>query len=299
MRLGMTLPVMEPDLWERPDTLERWARAVDEGPYASLCFGERVAFGNPETLTLLGAVSAWTSRVRLVTTVIVPQLHAPAPLAKALATADRLCGGRLTVGLGVGGRVEDYRAADATAPQTMAEMDRRVAEVQRLWSGEPAAEGVGPVGPPPLQAGGPPLLVGTMGPRTIRSAASWASGLAGFTLDLDVAATAGLYDVARVAWAEAGRPAPLLTTSFWVALAPSPSAVPEARAQVHRHLRHYLSWLPPDLVDAMAPTTGFAGTLEDLRELLRRLADVGTDEVHLIPTSSDVALVEQVAALAS
>src|SRR5690349_1660768 len=118
----MTLPVMEPDLWEAPDTLERWARAVDAGPYASLCFGERVAFDNPETLTLLGAVSAWTSRVRLVTTVVVPQLHAPGPLAKALATADRLCGGRLTVGFGVGGREEDYRAASATAPQTFGEM---------------------------------------------------------------------------------------------------------------------------------------------------------------------------------
>ena len=43
----MTLPVMEPDLWETPDTLERWARAVDEGPWSSLCFGERMAFDNP------------------------------------------------------------------------------------------------------------------------------------------------------------------------------------------------------------------------------------------------------------
>ena len=55
MRLGMTLPVMEPDLWAALDTLEQWARAVDEGPFASLCFGERMAFDNPETLTLLGA----------------------------------------------------------------------------------------------------------------------------------------------------------------------------------------------------------------------------------------------------
>ena len=126
MQLGMTLPVMEPDLWAAPDTLELWARAVDDGPFASLCFGERMAFDNPETLTLLGAVAAWTSRVRLVTTVLVPQLHRPAPLAKALATADRLCGGRLTVGFGVGGRDEDYRAAEADGPQTMAEMARRV-----------------------------------------------------------------------------------------------------------------------------------------------------------------------------
>ncbi|MDX6372742.1 MAG: hypothetical protein QOD98_1730 [Nocardioidaceae bacterium] len=298
MRLGMTLPVMEPDLWTVPDTLERWSRAVDEGPFASLCFGERMAFDNPESLTLLGAASAWTSRVRLVTTVLVPQLHRTAPLAKALATADRLCGGRLTVGFGVGGRIEDYRAAEADGPQTMAEMARRVDQVKRVWAGEKLTEAMLPVGPPPRQPGGPPLLVGTMGQRTVRSAAAWADGLAGFTLDLDVAAISALYDVARSTWSEAGRPAPLLTTSFWVALADSPTAVPEARAQVHRHLRHYMNWLPPDLVDAMAPTTGFAGTAIELRDLLRRLEDVGTDEVHVIPTTSDRGFVDRVADLA-
>jgi alkanesulfonate monooxygenase SsuD/methylene tetrahydromethanopterin reductase-like flavin-dependent oxidoreductase (luciferase family) len=257
-----------------------------------------VAFDNPETLTLLGAAAAWTSRVRLVTTVIVPQLHRPAPLAKALATADRLCGGRLTVGLGVGGRVEDYRAAEADGPQTFGEMAARVGVLKRIWAGEKVTEAMLPVGPPPMQDGGPPLLVGTMGPRTVRSAAAWADGLAGFTLDLDVAAMSALYDIARSSWAEAGRPAPLLTTSFWVALASSPSDVPAARAQVHRHLRHYMNWLPPSLVDAMAPATGFAGTSGDLQDLLRRLEDVGTDEVHVIPTTSDVAFVERVAELA-
>jgi len=45
----MTLPVIEPDLWAAEDTLEQWARAVDEGPWSSLCFGERMAFDNPET----------------------------------------------------------------------------------------------------------------------------------------------------------------------------------------------------------------------------------------------------------
>lgn len=291
MRLGMTLPVMEPDLWAEPDTLERWSRAIDDGPFASLCFGERVAFDNPETLTLLGAVAAWTSRVRLVTTVIVPQLHQPLPLAKALATADRLSVGRLTVGLGVGGRVEDYRAAQAAYDQSYRELGRLALLMQDVWGGANPTGATRPVGPPPVQDGGPPLLVGTMGPKTLRSAASWASGLAGVTLDLDVAAVSSLYDVARAAWSEAGRPAPLLTTSFWVALGD------DGRAQVHRHLRHYMNWLPPDLVDAMAPTTGFAGTLAELRDLLRRLEDIGTDEVHVIPTSSDIALVEQLASL--
>ena len=82
----MTLPVMEPDL--DADVLEAWCRAVDEGPFSSLCFGERMAFDNPEILTLLGAVAAWTSRVEVVTTVVVPQLHDPVMLAKALLAGD-------------------------------------------------------------------------------------------------------------------------------------------------------------------------------------------------------------------
>jgi len=73
MQIGMTLPVMEPDLDKA--ILKAWAQAIDDGPFASACFGERIAFDNPETLTLMGALAAWTDRVRLVTTVVVPQLH--------------------------------------------------------------------------------------------------------------------------------------------------------------------------------------------------------------------------------
>ena len=100
VQIAMTMPVMEPDL--DATVLETWARAIDEGPFSSLCWGERIAFDNPDNLTLLGALAAWTKRVRLLTTVIVPQLHDPVMLAKGLATGDLLSGGRLTVGIGVG-----------------------------------------------------------------------------------------------------------------------------------------------------------------------------------------------------
>src|SRR3546814_14450190 len=102
----MTMRVMEPDL--DAVTLKTWEKVIDDGPFSSLCWGERIAFDNPDPMTLLGALAAWTDRVRLVTTVVVPQLHDPVALAKALATGDVLSGGRLTVGLGVGGRHEDY-----------------------------------------------------------------------------------------------------------------------------------------------------------------------------------------------
>src|SRR6476659_8261801 len=114
----MTMPVMEPNL--DASTLNAWARTIDEGPFSSLCWGERIAFDNPEAVTLLGALAAWPDRVRLVTTVLVPQLHDPVMLAKALATGDMLSRGRLTGGLGIGGRREDYDAVGADpATQTM------------------------------------------------------------------------------------------------------------------------------------------------------------------------------------
>ncbi|CAM4227838.1 Limonene 1,2-monooxygenase [Mycobacterium basiliense] len=279
----MTLPVMEPDL--DATVLKNWARAIDDGPFSSLCWGERIAFDNPDSPTLLGAVAAWTDRVRLVTTVVVPQLHAPVMLAKALATGDLLSGGRLTVGLGVGGRLEDYHAVGADPnTQTMRGMAERVALMKRVWAGEQIAELVRPVGPAPIQAGGPPLLVGTIGPKTVRSAATWADGLAGTTLDLDVAKQNELFDVARAAWAQAGKPKPHLATSFWFAFGPSE----QARAQVHRHLRRYMTWIPREYVDAMAPTTGWAGGEDELLAVLRGFAEIGTDEVQLIPTSSDL-----------
>jgi alkanesulfonate monooxygenase SsuD/methylene tetrahydromethanopterin reductase-like flavin-dependent oxidoreductase (luciferase family) len=291
----MTLPVMEPDLWAGgAGTLEAWSRAIDEGPFSSLCFGERMAFDNPDALTLLGAVAAWTSRARVTTTVLVPQLHDPVALAKALATADQLSGGRLSVGLGVGGRDEDYRAVRADpATRTIAGLAERVAVMRRVWAGERVTDAVRPVGPPPVQPGGPELLVGTLGPRTIRSAAAWADGLAGMSLDVDLAEMARVFALTRDAWAEAGRPAPRVTTSFWFALG-EPAA---AREQVHRHLRHYMNWIPPEYVDAMAATAGFAGTEAGLRETLTRVADLGADEVQLIPTGSDVTQVRRVADL--
>jgi alkanesulfonate monooxygenase SsuD/methylene tetrahydromethanopterin reductase-like flavin-dependent oxidoreductase (luciferase family) len=290
VRVGMTMPVMEPDL--DAATLRDWARAIDDGPFSALCWGERIAFTNPDSLTLLGALAAWTDRVELVTTVIVPQLHDPVMCAKALATGDLLSGGRLTVGIGVGGRHEDYLAVGADPNlQTMREMARRVEVMRRVWAGDKITESVLPVGPPPIRPAGPRLLFGTIGPKTVRSAAAWADGLAGISMDLDVGIQNALFDVARDAWAQAGKPAPHLATSFWFALGDQDTA----RAQVHAHLRRYMNWIPADLVDAMAPSTGWAGTEDELAAVLRGFAAVGTDEIHLIPTSSDIDQVRRVA----
>ncbi|MDT5326313.1 MAG: hypothetical protein QOF25_3465 [Mycobacterium sp.] len=78
--------------------------------------------------------------------------------------------------------------------------------------------------------------------------AAWAEGLACTTLDLDVDKQNELYDVARVAWSEAGKPKPDLATSFWFALGDRE----QARAQVHRHLRRYMNWIPAEVAKQFA-----------------------------------------------
>jgi hypothetical protein len=56
----MTMPVMEPDV--DAAVLRNWARAIDAGLFWSLCWGERIAFENPDSLPLHGALAAWTDR---------------------------------------------------------------------------------------------------------------------------------------------------------------------------------------------------------------------------------------------
>ncbi|PRC50710.1 LLM class flavin-dependent oxidoreductase, partial [Mycobacterium sp. ITM-2017-0098] len=93
---------------------------------------------------------------------------------------------------------------------------------------------------PPVQSGGPELHVGTLGPKTVRSAAAWADGVAGMTLDVDVATHPAPRRTTRSAWREAGKGKPHLATSFWFAI--GDGAGP--RAQVHRHLLRYMNWIP-------------------------------------------------------
>jgi alkanesulfonate monooxygenase SsuD/methylene tetrahydromethanopterin reductase-like flavin-dependent oxidoreductase (luciferase family) len=170
-------------------------------------------------------------------------------------------------------------------------MAERVEIMKRVWAGEKITESVLPVGPAPVRKGGPGLMVGAIGPKTTRSAAAWADGLVGTTMDLNVTAQNVLFDVARQAWAEAGKPPPHLGTSFWFAIGEGDGP----RAQMHHHLRRYMNWIPAEFVDAIAPTTGWAGTEDSLVETLRAFEAIGTDEIHLIPTSSDLDQLRRVA----
>ena len=116
----------------------------------------------------LAAAAALTERVRLWTTIVILPAHDAVDVAKQMASVDVLSDGRLTVGVGVGGREHDYRAVSARrSTRRWQRMDDQVATMRRIWAGEPPFDGADPVGPPPVQPGGPPLVAGSMGPKAI------------------------------------------------------------------------------------------------------------------------------------
>jgi alkanesulfonate monooxygenase SsuD/methylene tetrahydromethanopterin reductase-like flavin-dependent oxidoreductase (luciferase family) len=288
MRIGMNLPVMVPGL-DRARILE-WSRRIDCGPYATLAAGERITFPNLEILVTLSAAAAVTERVRIAATVLVLPLHATALVAKRVATLDVLSSGRVVLGVGGGAREDDYRAAEAdwSAPK-LARLETQVAVLRRAWAGERVVPGaLRPIEPLPVQPGGPPIWAGSLSPKAIRRAARWADGLCAFSFGPSIDETARAFETARAAWREAGRPAPELTTSFWFALGPS------ARAQMDEYLRRYLDFLGPDLAEKLLPTVKVTSEAK-LRQTLRALRDVGTDEAILVPTTLDPEEVERVA----
>lgn len=279
MRVSMTLPTMAPGAGR--EAVLAWARRTDAGPFASLAAGERISFPNPEALVALSAAAAVTSRVRIVATAFVLPMHSAAWLAKQAATLDLIADGRLTLAVGVGGREEDYRVVGAPFERRHARMDAQVAELRRIWAGEPALPGTAPIGPAPVQAGGPPLWIAASGERPLRRAARWAQGYAGFSLGPDADEIDRTFRLCERAWREAGRgERPWLATSFWYALGP------DAPAQLERYAARYLRVFGEAPAAALARRCRAAGPAA-LREALARVRGLGADEVILVPSSAD------------
>ena len=139
----MTLPTMLPHT--RADVLA-WCRGVDEGPWTSLAVPERITYTSHDTTVQLAAAAALTERVRLWTTIVILPAHDAVAVAKQMASVDVLSDGRLTMGIGIGGREHDYRAINASFARRYPRMDEQVATMRRIWNGEPPFEGADPVG---------------------------------------------------------------------------------------------------------------------------------------------------------
>ena len=278
----MSLPTMAPG-YTAATTLG-WSRAIDAGPFSTLSTGERITFDNPDWLVTLAAAATVTERVRIFANLVVLPAHPVAVVAKQLATLDQLSGGRLTVGVGVGGRGHDFRAAERPTKGRHALLDEQVAELRRLWAGEPPFERADPVGPAPAQAD-LPILAGAMGPKAMARAAQWADGVSGFSVSGTVSEIAANFRSAEQAWADAGRPtAPRRVSGCFYVLDEDDD---RAAATLDAFARRYLAIFGTEIAEAMAATCRVA-SVGALNDVLDGAADAGCDEFVLVPGTVDL-----------
>ncbi len=170
--------------------------------------------------------------------------------------------------------------------------------MKRVWAGgDKVTESVLPVGPSPVQPGGPPLLVGTIGPKTVRSAATWAGGMAGGRPSISTSRRRTSCSTSR------GPPGvtlasrnPHLATSFLVRHGGEGDEPPRTDAPAPEAL-HELDSRRVRRRDGADDGMG-GGNEDDLRDVLRAFEAIGTDEIHLIPTSTDVDQLRRVADVA-
>jgi probable F420-dependent oxidoreductase len=136
-----------------------------------------------EPFTAIGFLAAATRTIRLGTGVLIMPLHSPLPLARAVATADVLSGGRLSLGVGVGWMREEYEAVGQEFGNRGRRLDEMLTILRRLFT----EERVSYAGehyqlpemcfePKPVQQPGPPLLIGGSSPAALRRAARFGDG---------------------------------------------------------------------------------------------------------------------------
>lgn len=277
----MTLPTMVP---HGRDDVIAWSQGIDAGPWSSLAVPERITYPSHSMVVQLAAAAALTQRVRLWTTIVVLPSHNAVEVAKQMASVDQLSNGRLTLGVGVGGREHDYLAIGGSYARRWSRMDEQVAEMRRIWAGEPPFPGADPVGPPPVQPGGPPIIAGALGPKAIGRAARWADGVDGaWTLDGDEATVRTAFDAIKAAWRAAGRDdAPHLSTSIWYALGP------DAEDRLRQYAYDYLKIFGEEAGQYGAQSVA-CFTPDALRRAVDSIRAAGADELFLVPTTADPA----------
>jgi alkanesulfonate monooxygenase SsuD/methylene tetrahydromethanopterin reductase-like flavin-dependent oxidoreductase (luciferase family) len=177
MRVGLYLDLRNPPRWRRPwsdlyaRVLERIEHA-DQLGIASVWLTEHHFFEDgylPQPMTFAAALAARTRRVRIGSAVMIAGLRPAVDVAEQGAIVDILSAGRLELGLGAGYRGREFSAFGADIASRYPLLERRAAEIRRLWD-------EGGVTPQPVQER-PPIWIGGRGPRAARIAGRLGEGL--------------------------------------------------------------------------------------------------------------------------
>jgi alkanesulfonate monooxygenase SsuD/methylene tetrahydromethanopterin reductase-like flavin-dependent oxidoreductase (luciferase family) len=257
--------------------LTEWARRAESRGFSSLGTIDRVAYGNYEPLTALAAAAAVTERIGLCTSVLLGPLRANATaLAKQALSVQALSGGRLTLGIGLGGRDDDYALADLPTEGRGATLGAMLERMRELWEGDE----MGPdVAPPTLIVGGG---VDASFERAARFGDGWIAGGSGPDVFADAAAKV------KAAWAAAGREgSPRLMGLAYYSL--GDNAEDDAKA----YLSDYYSWLGEDIAGFIAGSA--AKDAATVKEYLGAFEGAGCDELILFPSAADPAQVDLLA----
>ena len=283
MDIGIGLPATIPGV--QRDQLLGWARRAEERGFSSLGTIDRLVYGNLESLVALAAAAAVTERIRLTTDILLAPLRGNgALLAKQAASIDALSGGRLTLGVGVGARPDDFDAAGVPYNRRGRLMDELLEEMKQVWAGEERGF-AGAIGPPPARQGGPELLIGGGVDAAIRRVVRFGDGwpMGGGPSE----AFEELAGKVKQAWSDAGRDGtPRLTALCYFALGG------DAREAADRYTHDYYAFLR-EAADQIAKTVAVGeGMATQYREAFTAAgADVGI----YFPCSPDPAQVDLLA----
>ena len=284
MKIGIGLPANIPGV-SRESVLD-WARQADSGPFSSVGIIDRVVYPNWDPFITLAAAAAVTERIRLMTTILIAPVRDATLLAKQAASIDVLSGGRLTLGMGVGRREDDYTAVSGRFNRRGKRFEEQLALMKRVWSSESPVDGTNPVGPEPLQSGGPELLIGAFAPAAIKRAGRWGDGYLGGGGDPQAALA--MYETVLKEWRNCGRngrPRFVATNAFALG-----SNAAERGANQYRHYNQFLGSEAADQAARRVLTSA-----EDIRKVIQEFDQVGLDEMVFLPQVTDLDQVDRLA----
>jgi alkanesulfonate monooxygenase SsuD/methylene tetrahydromethanopterin reductase-like flavin-dependent oxidoreductase (luciferase family) len=267
MEVGIGLP--NATLGVQGSDIVTWAREAEQAGFSCLGTIDRIAYANYEPLTALAAAAAVTERIRLATSVLLAPLRSNTALfAKQAASVDGLSNGRLTLGIAVGGREDDYELSGVDFSSRGKLFDRQLEELRGFWDGDE----VGPDAP-----GGPTVILGGSVDASFRRAAKYGAGwiMGGGPPDAFKEAVPKL----EAAWRDAGREgAPRKMALGYYSLGP------DAERNAQEKLGHYYSWLgdyTQGVVDSAAKDP------DTVKGYLAAFEEAGCDEFILFPSDSD------------
>src|ERR1700752_638268 len=141
MRIALGLPSRVVDA--SGEMMLDWATRADRGPFSSVVVTDRVVSQALEPLTVLAMAAAATGCMRVMTRVVIGPTGETTLLPRQAATIDVISNGRLTLGIGIGVRENDYLATRLDFHRRGRRIEEQLPILRRLWNGDSLSNEVG------------------------------------------------------------------------------------------------------------------------------------------------------------